>query len=362
MKLLFCNITYMNHYIGNIEEDIPQGGGAWVKIHKDAHEKWNFLNVNGYCYGFVMNQSDQFHIERIDGVSRQESQTENVTVVWCALKPSGETVIVGWYENATVYRFYQSSIPTPVGLDRDYFVQAKADDCYLLPENLRTYSIGRAAIDGKGKGFGQSNFWYADSEYAKDNIVPEVAAYLQANRQYRINKCCADFAEPDDLDIPLSEEEDALATEYYDENEYMKFLPLGYRAYRHNPTGDNAYYMASALKALYQYGEAIAWFQKVIEVEGDSWETTSNLPYLLMECGRYEEAIAIATQLLTFREAKELAVKHEIYGILADNHFYLGRIDQAISCLDPIIAESDDQDLVEYTKNTRAGWLAQMNA
>ena len=113
MKILFCNITYMNHYIGNIEEDVPQGGGAWVKKHKDAHEKWNFLNINGNCYGFVMNAGDQFHIERMAGVSRQETQTEDVTVVWCALKPNTdgaqETVIVGWYEHAVAYRYYQNS-------------------------------------------------------------------------------------------------------------------------------------------------------------------------------------------------------------------------------------------------------------
>ena len=171
MKILFCNIAYMNQYVGNIEQDIPKGGGAWVAQHKDAHEKWNFLNVNGNCYGFVMNQNDQFHIERLEGTSKQETQAEDVTVVWCARKDADQTVIVGWYENATVYRFYQESIVTPFGLDRHYFVKAKADDCYLLPEDYRTYPIGRAAIDGAGRGFGQSNFWYADSEYAKENHV-----------------------------------------------------------------------------------------------------------------------------------------------------------------------------------------------
>ena len=152
MKILFCNITYMNHYVGNIEEDIPHGGGAWVKKHKDAHEKWNFLNVNGNCYGFVMNKGDQFHIERMEGVSRQEAQAEDITVVWCALKPTEdgtqETVIVGWYEHALVHRYYQNSFRSPFGLDRDFFVTAKAEDCYLLPENKRTYTIGRAAVDG----------------------------------------------------------------------------------------------------------------------------------------------------------------------------------------------------------------------
>ena len=362
MKILFCNITYMNHYVGNIEEDIPHGGGAWVKKHKDAHEKWNFLNVNGNCYGFVMNKGDQFHIERMEGVSRQEAQAEDVTVVWCALKPTEdgtqETVIVGWYEHALVHRYYQNSFRSPFGLDRDFFVTAKAEDCYLLPENKRSYTIGRAAVDGKGKGFGQSNVWYADSEYARENIVPEVVAYLEANKTWRINRIATDFLEPVDVATPLTEKENALADEYYDDNEYVKFLPLGYRAYIHNPIADNAYFIAAALKELHQYEKAIEWFSKVIELEGDSWSVTSNLPYLYMECAKPTEAIATATKLLTFAEADELAVKHEIYSILADNTFNAGNIDGAICWLDKIIAESDDQELVEHTKQTREDWIA----
>ncbi len=362
MKILFCNITYMNQYVGNIEEDIPQGGGAWVKKHKDAHEKWNFLNVNGQCFGFVMNKGDQFHIERLEGVSRQEAQTEDVTVVWCALKPSDEgtkeTVIVGWYEHAQVYRYYQNSFRSPFGLDRDYFVTAKAEDCYLLPETERTFTISRASADGKGKGFGQSNVWYAGSDYAKENIVPEVMAYLQASRSHRINRIDADYLAPADISVPLSEKENELADEYYRDSEYMKFLPLGYRAYSNDPTGDNAFYLAVAMKELHQYQKAIEWFAKVIELEGDSWDSTSNLPYLYMECKQYDKAIEVANKLLSFTEATESAVKHEIYGILADNHFNIGNIVEAISWLDKIIAESTDQELVAYTKQTREDWMS----
>ena len=357
MKILFCNIAYMNLYTGNIDEDIPQGGGAWVKAHKDAHEKWNFLNVNGNCYGFVMNKSDQFHIERMEGVSNQDAIAEDATVVWCALKPSGDTVIVGWYEHATVSRYYQSSMGTPFGLSRDYFVWAKAEDCYLLPEEDRSYVIGRASTDGKGRGFGQSNFWYADSEYAKENIVPDVLTYLSGNKYLRINKTNASFSAPSNVTIPLSEEEDALASEYFDGNEYAKFLPLGYRAFHANPTGDNAYFIATALKALHQYTEAVTWYRKVIEMEGDSWDATSNLPYLLMECGDFDAAIKVATQLLALPEAEAEEVKHEIYSILADNYHIIGNVAEAVSWLEKIINESSDDELVAHTKQTRAMWL-----
>lgn len=362
MKILFCNITYMNHYVGSIEEDIPHSGGAWVKIHKDAHEKWNFLNVNGNCYGFVKTNGDQFRIERMEGVFRQDIQAEDVTVVWCALKPAEngvqETVVVGWYEHALVHRYYQNSFVSPFGLDRDFFVMAKAEDCYLLPDSRRTYSIGRAAVDGKGKGFGRSNVWYADSDFARETIVPNVVAYLEANRVWRMNRIDADFMAPADLYVPLTEKENELAAEYYDDSEYMKFLPLGYRAYTDNPTGDNAYYMAAAMKELHQYEHAIEWFTKVISLEGDSWDVTSNLPYLYMECGKYNAAIEAATRLLTFTEANELAVKHEIYGILADSCFYICKIAEAISWLDKIIEESDDPELVAHTRRTREDWMS----
>ena len=185
-----------------------------------------------------------------------------------------------------------------------------------------------------------------------------MVAYLEANKTWRINRTAADFLEPVDLASPLTEKENALADEYYDDSEYMKFLPLGYRAYTNNPVADNAYFIAVALKELHQYEKAIEWFSKVIELEGDSWSVTSNLPYLYMECEKPTEAIETATKLLAFAEADELAAKHEIYSILADNTFNTGNIDGAISWLDKIIAESDDQELVEHTKQTREDWLA----
>ena len=77
-----------------------------------------------------------------------------------------------------------------------------------------------------------------------------------------------------------------------------------------------------------------------------------------MECEKHAEAIEVATKLLDYSEANELTVKHEIYGILADNNFNLGNINWAISWLDKIIAESDDEELVAHTKRTREDWLA----
>ena len=359
MKVLFCNIAYMNHYTGNIEADIPKGGGAWVEQHKDAHEKWNFLNVNGECFGFVQNRNDQFHIERLEGVSTGDESTENAIVVWCARKKDdGETVIVGWYENATIYRYYCQSPGTPFGLDRFYFAKANADDCYLLPEDERTYAIGRASKDGTGKGFGQNNFWYADSEYAQQNIVPNVLAYLQSKKSARINTTNADFLEPKNGSEPLSEEEVQIADDLYNEGEYAKYIPFGYRSFRQNPTGDNAFFIAISMRELHQYSKALEWYRKAIEIEGESWDTVSALPYLMAECGLHEEALEASMHLLTFAETEDSNVRHEIYSMLADNSYALYRMDEAISWLDKILEESKDEPLIKHTKETRTFFVS----
>ena len=68
MRILFCNIAWMNYYKGIIQgKDEPQNGGSYVKENLDAHEKYNFdavslANESGYpdgeyCLGFVETKS-----------------------------------------------------------------------------------------------------------------------------------------------------------------------------------------------------------------------------------------------------------------------------------------------------------------
>ena len=59
-----------------------------------------------------------------------------------------------------------------------YSFEANAKDCFLIPEEERIYPIGRAKKVGKGKGFGQSNVWYANTEIAQKEIIPEVINYI----------------------------------------------------------------------------------------------------------------------------------------------------------------------------------------
>ena len=347
----------MNKYIGVTEDDMPHKGGAWVVKNKDAHEQWNFLNYNGYCYGFVMNSGEQFAIERIDKSASNADSVDGVTVVWCALNEKDETVIVGWYENATVYRFYENSITTPIsGIYRSYCSSAKSEDCYLLPEHSRKFVIGRASRDGSGKGFGQKNFWYAESPYARQELIPEVLRYLEAHKDERINRIDRDFQEPQNVLEPLSDYERSKADELYDNNECFDFLPYGYRLFNMTKSADDAYYIADALTSLHQYSSAIIWYNKVIDIEGKSWNVNGNLAYLYQQCCKYEKSIELAFELLKYSEASDLNARDELYSIIADDYYNLDNIEEAISWLDRIIAESTNKDLVNHTFSVKKNW------
>ena len=43
LRILFCNIAWMDYYKGIVPgKDEPKGGGSYVNENLDAHEKYNF--------------------------------------------------------------------------------------------------------------------------------------------------------------------------------------------------------------------------------------------------------------------------------------------------------------------------------
>ena len=189
MRILFCNIAWMDYYKGNLNgEDVPQNGGAYVVINGAANEEYNFCPCTltegsgypegEYCLGSVETKStngktvNQLKIERISGCEAltNEDEAEDVLVVYCALYPdsvSKETYVVGWYKHATVYRYYYDmgfTEPDGSTVYQSYNAIAKKEDCVLLPRPSRRKTCWRVPRAGKGVsyGFGQSNVWYAE--------------------------------------------------------------------------------------------------------------------------------------------------------------------------------------------------------
>ena len=110
------------------------------------------------------------HIERIDASAKNKGYVQNVLVVFCAKPQNGKTVIVGWYDNATVFR------GRPEYNGRVYNLRTDVCNACLLPKNERTFEIPRA--NNEGVGFGQSNVWYAEGEENKV-FVEKVVEFIE---------------------------------------------------------------------------------------------------------------------------------------------------------------------------------------
>jgi hypothetical protein len=158
--LLFCNVGWMRDYRGLTAMDQIVGGGRYVQIEKRGHEVCNFVARRGRLYGYVQPVGSQIRIEKL-GAATDAARIDGVDVVLTAHRPKGDTVIVGWYRDATVYRELQPlTAPTALhrknGVDTFRFTAAVRGARLLHPDD-RSEAVPR----GKG-GMGQSNVWYAE--------------------------------------------------------------------------------------------------------------------------------------------------------------------------------------------------------
>ena len=97
-------------------------------------------------------------------------------VVWRAKSDCSDfTSVVGWYKNATVYRYY-NEFELANDDTKNYNFKAKAEDCILLPVNVRSrrtlwYVRRKGKKNGPSYGFGQANVWFASE--SDENIYLE---------------------------------------------------------------------------------------------------------------------------------------------------------------------------------------------
>lgn len=173
---IFCEVAWMKYYGGVTENDKPRNGGKFIDENEDGGEVFNFSPYNHKCYGYVMHYGEM-HIEHFDKKLKNSPKAKNVTVIFVA-SDGIESKIVGWYENAIMFREWQSVL---IGSEYyDYNFLADEKSCYLIEEKKRNFTIPRATQAGKGRGMGRSQVWYADSEYAQSVFIPKVQKYLNS--------------------------------------------------------------------------------------------------------------------------------------------------------------------------------------
>ena len=169
--VLVCKVAWMERYQG-ADGDKPIGGGGFVVDYGFGYEVYNFYPFNGRLYGYVRapGNSGTFNIDRLSTRARFAQALGGVTVIWVATSPlDGTTYIVGWYNNATVYRKNRDPegdlaqarhVLTGQGDEFktcSYQIEADVRDgvCLALDERTFDIPVGR----GKG-GMGQARIWY----------------------------------------------------------------------------------------------------------------------------------------------------------------------------------------------------------
>ncbi len=192
VKILFCNIGWMEKYEGEgVNGDHIKDGGSY-NDKKPGFEVCNFSKIRGYVCGYVRTHGDDedkipkgspIKLERITARKKEGESISGVTVVWTAKHPQGGTVIIGWYNNATVYR-RPKTVESPTKLQEYNNISyckilASVGDEKLLPPGKRKFHIPR-----RKKGFiGQSNIWYADKDDSE--VKSFVSKVIESIKKYK---------------------------------------------------------------------------------------------------------------------------------------------------------------------------------
>lgn len=208
--IVFCNIGWCKDYLG---DEALAGGGSYVKENGHGNEELNFLPIivtdedsdeertmllGSFETKHNRGIQNQTHIEKIRGCGslRKEDYADGVIVVWCAKNPEGKTCVVGWYQNATVCRFYEvlpMNAEDGSEWERWYNVCCLFEDATLLPAAVRTeekWAIPRhTAKSSFAYGFGQANIWYASEPAAEDfvkRMIHQIETYSGENAKVEV--------------------------------------------------------------------------------------------------------------------------------------------------------------------------------
>ena len=182
-RVVVFNIAWMKGYNGVAPDDVPIHGGKYVDDNLYGAEVYNFQPYRGKTYGFVeagwKPRPCCINITKL-GASRGDIAIPGILVIWVARHPyKPQTLVVGWYKRAIVYRERQeppqgSTRKEPDGGDAPYFVEADERDCVLIPEDGRDLKVPRG-VEG---GLGQKNIWYLDSPLGA-GFKSKILAYVR---------------------------------------------------------------------------------------------------------------------------------------------------------------------------------------
>ncbi|RED11964.1 HNH endonuclease [Pontivivens insulae] len=136
--------------------------------------------------GHIPNRDQSIDIGNL-GATSSADYIDGVLVIWCARPKNGsEMVIVGFYDDARVFRSPQEhpELTSELGHSANY--QAQSRKAVLIPENERHFTIPSALTKGK-VGMGQRNIFHglnSSSNWYRSNLESRPIADALRQRIY----------------------------------------------------------------------------------------------------------------------------------------------------------------------------------
>ena len=178
--------------------------------------------------------------------------------------------MVGWYENATVYK---EMVTLPL-YDEEYLYfnfMAEAKDCHLIKEEDRDFIIKRPRPSRQGKTMGRSNLWYAKSAYGRGEFIPRVISEMERDD---LEFVPVTLEEQLLFLIPTLEEGDnlILGQNAYDNEEDV--LAMGYfkKALEQEETYEAYLGLVKSYQGALAYKKALDTIEKMISLYGEDEE------------------------------------------------------------------------------------------
>lgn len=206
-RIVFINIGWMADYQGPRKNDRTKGGHDYLKEH-DGHESYNFKPHRGKLLGYVPG-APNINITKF--VGSQADSVTGMTVVWCAMHPELKRhVIVGWYENATIFRKLQKGGPWKIdGLTVEHQIEADEKHSHRVPRELRTFPGPGGPRIGFGRSviyYGNEALWAAVPEFIRSKGLRQIGSakprprngrgwQQDAEKRKRIERAAVEHAE-----------------------------------------------------------------------------------------------------------------------------------------------------------------------
>ena len=272
MRIMFCNIPWRENYIG--EDDA-------LESEPLCFESYNFYEIDNYYYGYC-NKGQNIDLQKFKNIGVEDLKAKNILVVWVS-----KNKIIGWYKNAQIYKECNiNNIFNARRYEMVYNIKAKAKDCTLIP------AISRAIFSE----ITSSTLLLDLEKNPKVEIIKNILNYIQNYNEEPLNKIMTDKDLYKVTDVSCEAIEDYLLQGEKLYSEYKDF-------------------------------EALAYYNKVIELEENNIIALNGIGLVLTSLNKYSLALKNLNRALKIDPLMEEAIYNK--GIV---YSALGNFKRGISC------------------------------